>query len=162
MAFTATHRVRLKHVLCDLHQQLGPATLFLTLAPYELSLPYAEQLIKDMQQARLGRMRCAALGLPCFVHVNMEALLRYLCGIGAKPLSAPVLRDRSVPNGKSLVQAVVIVAEFQSGSRQPRVHRVQAYHGRGAVHFHCLIWLSFLALQPLGAVMLGKTFGKRV
>lgn len=142
MSFASAHRRRLKYILGDLHQQLGPATLFLTLAPYELSLPYAEQLQRDLRQAGLGHMRCAALEVPWAVHVSLEVLLRYLCGIGARPLSAPVLRDRCVRHGKSLVKAVVVVAEFQSGARQPRADRAQVYHGRDAVHFHTLIWLE--------------------
>ena len=153
MTFASAHRRRLKYVLCDLHQQLGPASLFLTLAPYELSLPYAEQLKRDMQQAGLGRMRCAALEVPWVVHVSLEVVLRYLCGIGAKPLTNPVLRNRSVYNGKSLVKAAVIVAEFQSGARQPQGQRAQLYHGRDAAHFHTLIWLERLDVASLEHVI---------
>ena len=152
MTFASAHR-RLKYVLCDLHQQLGPACLFLTLAPYELSLPYAEQLKRDMQPAGLGRMRCAALEVPWAVHVSLEVVLRYLCGIGAKPLTNPVLRNRSVYNGKSLVKAAVIVAELQSGARQVEGQRAQLYHGRDAAHFHTLIWLERLDVASLEHVI---------
>eukprot|EP00439_Symbiodinium_sp_Y106_P010568 s10606_g1.t1 len=126
---------RTKHAaLVDLQKQLGPPTLFITIAPYEWTAPYHAWLIDEMCKTARSRTNLPVAESLHLAHILTEVVRGLLTGQNSTDALHGLLGDKVVYFAR---------LEFQDGKRQSWQQRLRAqfYHGRGTVHVHVLVWL---------------------
>ncbi|CAJ1366649.1 unnamed protein product, partial [Effrenium voratum] len=123
--------------LVDLHRQLGPAQVFLTLAPGVHTVPWniVPQHARDVAARREYRGGV------------LESLhLHHLLQIAVREYLVPSEAHFGAPFGPpSNVVAWAFRIEYQDGTRSARQH----YHGTGAPHAHVCVWLRELTATAL-------------
>ena len=138
-----TYMDRVKELCADLHRTLGPASLFLTIAPGEYNFLYSRLLEQAMTQCSRHHRGLACLEVHHIVHVAMQVLKGFITGVN---VSKPVwknfeLSDKFDPSNRQVI-TVVVRGEFQTGARARPEGKALDYHGRGGIHWHILIWLK--------------------
>ena len=146
--------------LIDMQHQLGYPTLFITVAPYEWSFPYADWIEHELQETFRSRLYLPAAETYHIAHVLTQAIVGLVAGANQES----TLRDNRCwrkhvlgPKDGSDKTAVINFfarLEFQDGKRKKvTLNRQQFYHGRGTVHVHCLLWLQNTASIDLPGVV---------
>ena len=128
--------------LVDLQRQIGLPQLFITVAPYEWSFPYHSALEDELHKCLRQRLHAATAETLHVAHVLSQAVKGLLTGFneGIRGRTDCHVFGTSECAG---VRSWVARLEFQDGKRQRHQYKAaQAYHGRGAVHVHILLWLE--------------------
>lgn len=124
--------------LTDLHRQLGPASMLLTLAPgaYCTTWPAVVHHLRQAGSVRvLGGCVLESLHL---LHILKEVLRGYLVG-GASSLRGSSSAPLFFSSTGGTVRAWAARIEYQEGLR---TGRPQLYHGTGLPHIHVVVWLQ--------------------
>ena len=129
--------------LQDLVRQIGPPQLYLTFAPWELSLPYSDFLLDELRKQLRTRYGAPAHETLHIAHCMMEAVRGFLAGGAGEPgdnakWSRYLLQGQGA-KGESGCFHFFTRLEFQDGSRKAGTQR---YHGSGRPHLHVLFWLD--------------------
>ena len=141
---------RVRHdALIDLVRQLGLPTLFITVAPYEWSFPYATWIEDEMKKMFRSRLHLPIAETLHMAHVLGQLVVGFLTGANRSAKKGGwekhVFRARD-GSGKSTVVSFFARLEFQDGKRRRYINMeeqaLQYYHGRGTVHLHLLVWLE--------------------
>ena len=151
-AFAAGHYDRLWQVMNDVHLQLGPANLFITLSPLEYTFPYSAVLQNTLTKVCRHRLGLAAVEVDHIMNVLQQTLRGLVAGTSDVRWRRHLLSNKVT--GARNVRAMVVRTEFQPGRKASGAapsnrnaapaHRVQAVHARHAGHLHCCIWLDSL------------------
>ena len=135
--------------LVDLQKQLGLPQLFVTVAPYEWSLPYHVSLEDELYKCLRQRLHGPTAETLHVAHVLSQAVKGLLTGANERA-RGPQHSHVFSTSATGSVRAWVARLEFQDGKRQRRNYgATQAYHGRGAVHVHILLWLQDMERMDL-------------
>ena len=133
--------------LVDCVRQLGFPSMFVTVAPFELSAPYHHWLQDELRKACRCRANLPAAETFHLSHLLFQTAEGLLAGTNRQQTARRCRRwDRHVLTGRDpAVSSVVEVfgrLEFQDGKRKRQVGPGQSYHGSERVHLHLLIWLK--------------------
>ena len=125
---------RRKHAgLLDMQRQLGYPKLFITIAPYEWSLPHHAWI-----EYEFAKIFCAQLYLPAAETMQSQAVINYICCFKKKGRWENN-NTENVLNIGTVVTIFFLRIEFQDGKRKRHQwRRPQSYHGRGSPHIHAL------------------------
>ncbi|CAE6968633.1 unnamed protein product [Symbiodinium sp. CCMP2592] len=157
-----------QHAICmDVVAQLGPPDLFLTVSPWEWSLPWPYWLERARRMRGLEPTELPGQETLCLAHLLVQVVRGFLCGgTGPKTWRKHVFADASArrytqkdappdvdqeeqDNPELLewrrrnVRCVLARHEFQEGDRR------HDGKGRGAMHVHVIIWLLNAAAAGL-------------
>jgi hypothetical protein len=150
---------RMRHdALIDLVKQLGLPTLFITCAPYEWGMPYAQWIEDEMEKLLRTRLHLPVAETLHIAHVLGQAVVGLLTGANRQ---SGISSDKNArkkrgwtkhvfsakdQSGKTTVVNFFARLEFQDGKRRRYINMEEAatqyYHGRGTVHVHMLLWLE--------------------
>ena len=136
--------------LVDLQRQIGWPDLFATIAPYEWSFPY-----HVWHEDELAKLLKARLHLPVaetlhIAHVLTQAVKGLLTGSNEGLRGEGQEHIFCSTGPYKGVRKWVARLEFQDGKRKRGQFREpQAYHGRGTVHVHILLWLDNMESMSL-------------
>ena len=144
-----------KHLaLVDLQKQIGWPSVFITISPYEWSMPYHSWVEDELQKTLAARLQAPATETLHITHILTQAVKGLLLGAndGMKPQREHVFAGRHGVADGAGVRHWVARLEFQDGKRKRGSARpAQFYHGSGRVHVHLLVWLRDLAALDLPA-----------
>jgi hypothetical protein len=107
-------------ILQDLQRQLGCPQIFLTIAPYEWSFPWASWI--DQLRADMGRQVTGLSGPESLhiAHILKEVVRGAIAGVsGSKPWTTHLLKDKL--GSEKLVEALVWRIEYQDGMKKASV-----------------------------------------
>ena len=142
-------------LLIDAVNQFGYPNLFVTLSPYEWSLPTPAWLTTARQISGRGPTELAAYETIHIAHILEQLVCGYLCGSNTQTWSEHVF-------------------SYDNKSRCSNIHMYYyrfEFQQRGTVHLHLLVWLKNVTLiqhrliradipweHPEIAARLGQTF----
>ncbi|OLQ05723.1 hypothetical protein AK812_SmicGene11056 [Symbiodinium microadriaticum] len=133
--------------LVDCVRQLGFPSMFVTVAPFELSAPYHHWLQDELRKACRCRANLSAAETFHLSHLLFQTAEGLLAGTNRQQTARRCRRwDRHVLASRDPAVSSVLEIfgrlEFQDGKRKRQVGPGQSYHGSGRVHLHLLIWLK--------------------
>ncbi|OLP81254.1 hypothetical protein AK812_SmicGene38227 [Symbiodinium microadriaticum] len=132
--------------LVDCARQIGFPSMFVTVAPLEISAPYHRWLQDELLKACRCRTDLPAAETFHLAHLLFQIAEGLLAGTNRRQAAHARRWDRHIlARGDSGGTAVVEVfgrLEFQDGKRKRHVGPSQSYHGSGRVHLHLLVWLQ--------------------
>ena len=144
-----------KHLaLVDLQKQIGWPSVFITISPYEWSMPYHSSVEDELQKTLAARLQAPATETLHITHILTQAVKGLLLGAndGMKPQREHVFAGHHGVADGAGVRHWVARLEFQDGKRKRGSARpAQFYHGSGRVHVHLLVWLRDLPALDLPA-----------
>ena len=128
--------------LLDIVRQRGCPPLFLTIAPYEWSMPYHVSVLDEMEKMGRGRQRHPLHETLHMTHVMTQAVIGLLCGSTVEFHGAQRSNElQIIPAFGEDEQPVdvypVMRVEFQDGTRKDPS---QDYHGSGRPHVHAVVF----------------------
>ena len=130
--------------LLDIVRQRGCPPLFLTVAPYEWSIPYHVSVLDEMEKIAEPRQGYAVHETLHMTHVMTQAVWGLLCGAnkGASPIAGASANDYQIipaidDNGEKVDVYPVLRIEFQDGTHKDPT---QDYHGSGRPHLHAVVF----------------------
>lgn len=141
--WSAEYWVHQQAICMDIVEQLGYPDLFLTISPYEWSLPWPHWLERARGMLGLDPTELPGQETLCLAHLLTQVVKGFVCGkTGGKTWTEHLLADKADP-ARSNVRCVLARHEFQEGDRR------HDGKGRGAMHVHVLIWLRSIRATEL-------------
>jgi ATP-dependent DNA helicase PIF1 len=123
-------------VLQDICDQLGPPSLFFTIAPWEWDFPFPYWLQKARTMSQASTHTCAAAETLCIAHALHQLVAGMMAGYtGGQKWKLHMLANKS--SGEHNVQAYFARFEYQDGGKMHEYGK-----GRGSLHVHSLFWLT--------------------
>ena len=129
--------------LLDLVRQRGYPKMFLTIAPYEWSMPYHISILDAMKKQGKPRLRYPIWETLHQTHVLHEINWGLIAGLNPEYNKIRKGRENHqiIPpvdeDGKKIDVVMVLRTEFQDGTRK---EATQDYHGSGRPHTHALLF----------------------
>ena len=120
----------------DLQRQCGYPVLFKTWAPYEWSAPYHKALLRHMDALFRSRLHLEGPETLHLAHVLLELIREWVAGGSRKHGESSTLWRQHFLRGGGRVNFAARL-EYQDGKRRAAG---QAYHGRGAIHLHVVLF----------------------
>ena len=136
--------------LVDVVKQLGLPTLFLTIAPYEWSFPFHAWVEDEAQKMLRSRLKLPVAESLHIAHVLTQVVTGLLTGANQKKTERSHKKgwQSHIFSAKDGTKRKTVLnyfgrLEYQDGKRKRYVNEQEvAYHGRGTVHLHMLVWLQ--------------------
>ena len=136
--------------LVDLQRQIGWPQLFATIAPYEWSFPYHAWHDDELAKLLKARLHLPVAETIHIAHVLTQAVKGLLTDSNEGLRGKGQEHIFSSTGSYKGVRKWVARLEFQDGKRKRGEFRdPQAYHGRGTVHAHILLWLENMESMSL-------------
>ncbi|CAE7607678.1 Pif1 [Symbiodinium sp. CCMP2592] len=144
--------------LVDCARQIGFPSLFITVAPLEMSAPYHCWLEDELKKACRARTHLPAAETFHLAHLLFQLAEGLLTGTNRQQQGRPARRwTRHVLAAEDPATATVVEMfgrlEFQDGKRKRHVGPSQSYHGSGRVHLHMLVWLQNADQVPWSRIL---------
>jgi hypothetical protein len=125
-------------LLLDVVDQLGVPDLFVTIAPYEWSLPFPHWIQRCMELTNRGPTDMAGPEVLAVAHLLHQICAGLLCGVtSGKKWTQHLLGDKT--KREKCVEAYFARFEFQDGGTTHQFGK-----GRGSLHVHMVVWMRVM------------------